>query len=198
MNFSCNYICNKLIFRSIIIQWNSIGSIVTILLVSFERLNSTVSSFIPVNKLILAIPTYGRTWVVNKDTPRTGIPPLKVEGPGEKGSLIQEEGYLSYGEICSQLASLTDVNASPTTLRKVPDPQKRLGTYAFRLPNKQLKNEYGIWVSYEDPETIGAKATYVKQNGLAGVAMVDLTLDDFKGNCGEKYVLVKSAKNSLK
>jgi Chitinase len=151
-----------------------------------------------VNKLILAIPTYGRTWVINKDTSRTGIPPLKVEGPGEKGPLVQEEGLLSYGEICSQLASLTDANASPTTLRRVPDTQKRMGTYAFRLPNKQLKQEYGIWVSYEDPDTVGVKAAYAKQNGLAGVAMVDLSLDDFKGNCGEKYVLVKSAKHHLK
>ncbi|KAI5710770.1 hypothetical protein M8J76_014615 [Diaphorina citri] len=150
------------------------------------------------NKLILAIPTYGRTWVINKDTSRTGIPPLKVEGPGEKGPLVQEEGLLSYGEICSQLASLTDANASPTTLRRVPDTPKRMGTYAFRLPNKQLKQEYGIWVSYEDPETVGVKAAYAKQNGLAGVAMVDLSLDDFKGNCGEKYVLVKSAKHHLK
>lgn len=33
------------------------------------------------------------------------------------------------------------------------------GTYAFRLPEN---DEGGIWVSYEDPDTAGQKASFVK------------------------------------
>lgn len=34
------------------------------------------------------------------------------------------------------------------------------GTYAFRLPDDN--GDAGLWVSYEDPETAGQKASYVK------------------------------------
>lgn len=34
------------------------------------------------------------------------------------------------------------------------------GTYAFKLPDDN--GDAGVWVSYEDPETAGQKATYVK------------------------------------
>lgn len=37
---------------------------------------------------------------------------------------------------------------------------KILGTYAFRLPDDN--GEGGLWVSYEDPDTAGKKANYVK------------------------------------
>lgn len=35
-----------------------------------------------------------------------------------------------------------------------------LGTYAYRLPDDS--GEGGLWVSYEDPDTAGQKATYAK------------------------------------
>lgn len=34
------------------------------------------------------------------------------------------------------------------------------GTYAFRLPDDS--GEGGVWVSYEDPDTAGQRATYAK------------------------------------
>lgn len=69
------------------------------------------------------------------------------------------------------------------------------GTYAFRLPKGDTT---GIWVSFEDPDTAGSKASYAKAKGLGGVAIVDITLDDFRGLCtGDKYPLMRAAKYRL-
>lgn len=68
--------------------------------------------------------------------------------------------------------------------------------YAFRLPDENGEN--GIWVGYEDADSVGNKAGYVRAKGLGGVAIVDITLDDFRGLCnGEKYPLVRAAKFRL-
>lgn len=68
--------------------------------------------------------------------------------------------------------------------------------YAFRLPDENGEN--GIWVGYEDPDSVGNKAGYVRAKGLGGIALVDVTLDDFRGLCsGEKYPLLRAAKFRL-
>lgn len=87
---------------------------------------------------------------------------------------------MAYYEICPTLVLASNPNTASTLLKKVPDPTNRLGTYAYRLPASKVK---GIWISYEDPEVAGKKAYYAKLKGLGGVAIVDLSLDDFKGSC---------------
>lgn len=70
------------------------------------------------------------------------------------------------------------------------------GTYAFRLPDDN--GDGGIWVGYEDPDTAGNKAAYVRAKGLGGIAVDDLTLDDFRGLCtGDKYPILRAAKFRL-
>lgn len=79
--------------------------------------------------------------------------------------------------------------------RRVPDPTKNLGTYAFRLPKDDVK---GIWISFEEPETAKQKAQYVKQNGLGGIALMDLSLDDARGICdSNKFPILKAVKNVI-
>ena len=71
-----------------------------------------------------------------------------------------------------------------------------VGTFAFRLPDEN--EEGGIWVGYEDADTAGNKASHVKAKGLGGIAIVDITLDDFRGLCtGDKYPLLRAAKFRL-
>jgi len=36
----------------------------------------------------------------------------------------------------------------------------------------------GTWVSYDDPESVAAKATYVRERGLGGVVIWELGGDD--------------------
>lgn len=94
--------------------------------------------------------------------------------------------------------SITNAQASPSLLRKQDDPQRRLGTYSFRLPDKKLKQEYGTWVSFEEPETAGYKASYAKLAGLGGVAIIDLSLDDFRGMCNSnKFPILRAARTQF-
>lgn len=56
-----------------------------------------ISSGADRNKLVLGIPTYGRSYTLfNKDTTDIGAP---SDGPGEKGEATREKGYLAYYEV---------------------------------------------------------------------------------------------------
>ncbi|KAG5893214.1 hypothetical protein JTB14_025618 [Gonioctena quinquepunctata] len=150
----------------------------------------------PNNKIIYGIGPFGRTWKMTEDSGLTGVPPLTIDGPGEAGPYTAEPGLLSYNEVCSKIANQNEIRAGYLgKLRKVNDPTKRFGTYAFRLPKGDTE---GIWVSFEDPDTAGQKSSYVKAKGLGGVAIVDITLDDFRGLCdGNKYPILRASKYML-
>lgn len=82
----------------------------------------------PNNKVILGIPTYGRTWKLDEDSGLTGVPPLPADGGGEAGPYTNTVGLLSYPEICSKIATPTEIKAGYLgKLRKVNDPTKRFG-----------------------------------------------------------------------
>ncbi|KAJ8938387.1 hypothetical protein NQ314_011520 [Rhamnusium bicolor] len=150
-----------------------------------------ISNGAPTNKIILGIPTYGRTWKLESDSAVDQIPLTGLEGPGEPGPLTKEAGLLSYPEICTKVQPQQGVKggASSTQFKKVADSTKRRGQY--------LKKD-GIWIGYEDPESAANKAAYVKNKGLAGIAVDDLTLDDFRGICGRsKYAILQAAASAL-
>ena len=54
------------------------------------------------DKLVLGIPTYGRSYqLVNPDAHEIGSP---TDGPGKKGPGTKEDGYLAYYEVIKSLA----------------------------------------------------------------------------------------------
>lgn len=141
----------------------------------------------PANKLFIAIPTYGVSWIMTKDSGKSGVPPVReADGPGEAGPYLQRYGRLSYYELCPLLAVPSVANGSVTLLQRVPDATRRQGTYAFR---PATADRDGIWISFDDPEMAAYKAQYAKLNGLGGVAVVDITYDDFKGTCDNTRTL---------
>lgn len=147
----------------------------------------------PAHKLVLGISTKARTWKLDGDSEISGVPPVSANGPGEAGPYTKTEGILSYPEVCAMLINPNIQKGPRPYLRKVTDPSKRFGTYAFRLIDSD--GEGGIWVSYEDPETAGEKAGFAKSLGLGGISIVDLTMDDFRGLCtGDKYPILRAAK----
>ena len=50
------------------------------------------------SKLILGLPTYGRSFSVNANADKS--PPIPSNGGGQAGSITREMGYLGYQEIC--------------------------------------------------------------------------------------------------
>ncbi|KPJ00601.1 Chitinase-like protein EN03 [Papilio xuthus] len=150
----------------------------------------------PTYKIIVGIATFGRTWALDSDSEIAGVPPVHANGPGEAGPYTKTEGLLSYPEVCAKLINPNHQKGMRPHLRKVTDPSKRFGTYAFRVPDDN--GEGGLWVSYEDPDTAGQKAAFVKSRGLGGVSIVDLAMDDFRGLCtSDKYPILRAAKYRL-
>lgn len=122
----------------------------------------------------------------------------KTEGPGAQGIQSNIPGLLSWAEICAKLPNPSNQNlkGEDAPLRRVNDPSKRFGSYAFRVPDSD-KN-FGVWVGFEDPDTAGNKAAYVRAKGLGGISIFDLSLDDFRGSCsGDKFPILRAAKYRL-
>ncbi|XP_076756308.1 imaginal disc growth factor 4 isoform X1 [Xylocopa sonorina] len=146
----------------------------------------------PGSKIVVGIPTFARTWKLTSDSQISGVPPIVTDGPGAEGPHTAIPGVLSYAEVCSRLTE-----SAVGRLRRVGDPSKKYGSYAYD-PYNESTGADGIWVGYEDPDTAGNKAAYVKAKGLGGVAIFDLSLDDFRGVCtGDKFPIIRGAKYKL-
>lgn len=152
---------------------------------------------VPAHKVILGIGAFGITWKLTSESKISGVPPIGADGPGEAGPQTKTPGLLSYPEVCSLLPNPNlKTTSAPHLLRRVTDPSHKLGSYAFRLPDSS--SDTGLWVAYEDPDTAGYKGAYVKNKGLGGIAIWDISLDDFRGVCsGERFPILKAAKNHL-
>ena len=156
-----------------------------------------LDSFFAANKIILGIGAFGVTWKLTSESKISGVPPIGADGPGEAGPQTKTAGLLSYAEVCSLLPN-PNVNSQSShhLLRRVTDPSHKLGSYAFRLPDSS--SDSGLWVAYEDPDTAGYKGAYAKNKGLGGIAIWDISLDDFRGVCtGERFPILKAASNHL-
>ena len=104
---------------------------------------------------------------------------------------------MSWPEICVLLSNPTNVNlrGKETPLRRVNDPTKRVGPYAYRLTDGY---GFGMWVGYDDPDSSANKAAYVTAKNLGGIALFNLDYDDVHGVCSdEKFAILKAAKSGL-
>lgn len=81
------------------------------------RVNKTIEQGIDRSKIVLGIATFGRTWKLDADTDKTGVPPLKANGPADGGTYTETEGLLAYYEICPHLVESTQALSSLTMLR---------------------------------------------------------------------------------
>jgi chitinase len=167
-----------------------------------ENVDAWASFFIagglPANKVVVGIPTFARAWKIEKDATLTGSPPVKTDGAAAEGVQTRTPGLLSYPEVCGMMLTPQnkDLKGESAPLRKIADPTKRYGSYAFRLADENGK--HGMWVGFEEPESAGNKASFVRGKGLGGVAISDLSLEDFRGACtGSKFPIVTKIKEKL-
>ncbi|KAG7170918.1 Chitinase-3-like protein 2-like [Homarus americanus] len=130
-----------------------------------------MSKGMPKEKLVIGIPTFGRTWkLLNSKWHNVGAPAV-AEG--------MHEGKITYLEACifvKEGAVHYFDNES-----KVP--------YAVRDQD---------WVSYEDTVSIRDKVQWILAAGVAGVMTWNLNSDDWAGLCsGKKFELLNIVKDML-
>ncbi|XP_069488689.1 acidic mammalian chitinase-like [Ambystoma mexicanum] len=132
---------------------------------------------VPVHKLMMGIPTYGRTFrLVKANDCKIGA---QATGAGSAGTYTREAGFWAYYEICTFLKGATLKRSEE---QKVP--------YACK--------DYE-WVGYDNVESYQYKVDYLKSRGFGGAMVWAIDLDDFTGNfCGEgKYPLLSTLKKLL-
>lgn len=104
-------------------------------------------------------------------------PGFPCAGPGNIGPYTPRRGFLSFNEICTMIPSWTTVFGD---------------TYA--VPYMYKDNN---WVSYDNDESIQYKLDFMEEMNLAGAMIQSLDTDDFLGDCGEKYSLLKTVSRKV-
>ncbi|XP_074603101.1 chitinase 7 isoform X2 [Brevipalpus obovatus] len=129
-------------------------------------------------KLVVGLPTYGRTFTLQSSN-LTDIGAPAIKG-GQPGQFTKESGFLSFFEICDLLkqgATLVWDN-------------EQMVPYAYKDDQ---------WVGFDDPRSFKIKVQWLKQAGYGGVMIWSIDMDDFRGTCmGINYPLINSAKEELK
>ncbi|XP_025094178.1 probable chitinase 10 [Pomacea canaliculata] len=133
-------------------------------------INYLLDSSVPRGKMNMGLPFYGRSFNVTDPTgTRVGSP---ASGAGAAGTYTGEEGVLAYHEICKLLTE------NPETV------------VASRLPGNAgapFIVDGNRWTGYDDPTSIREKVDYMMKNGLGGLMIWTLDMDDFHGICGQGH-----------
>lgn len=138
----------------------------------------------PASRLVLGMPAFGRTWVLS-DSPVPG----GVGAKAEQGSMFSDSGMLAYNEICP------DLHADEEDERKLVQARDPISKTPFAVTNRFTRRGF---VSFEDAPSIRAKVNLALDYGLEGVGLFTIDNDDYAGECGEPYPLLKAAKEALK
>jgi len=129
----------------------------------------------PPEKLVMGLPTYGRSYMLANAANHAAYSPTKGAGPA--GKFTREAGFNAYYEICEKIKQ-------GATVHNIPEQQ---------VPYALKGNE---WIGFDNVESIKNKVRYAMSKNLGGVMFWALDLDDFKGSCGEgKYPLINAAKD---
>ncbi|KAI1297854.1 Acidic mammalian chitinase [Halotydeus destructor] len=109
---------------------------------------------VPPGKVMVGIPTYAQSYKLFF---------ASMHGPGAPASGAGLE--YTYGEVCQLLKD-------PSTVRHWDDEAK----VPYAVKGK-------LWISYDDKQSVAAKATWIRQNQYGGSMVFDLNSDDFDGFC---------------
>ncbi|XP_034832033.1 uncharacterized protein Cht6 [Maniola hyperantus] len=156
------------------------------------------------DKLVLGIPTYGRSYTLfNADAVEIGSP---ADGPGEQGDATREKGYLAYYEICEALKPKTKKRAIASDEyseeeEEEEDSEEEEQEWNIMYPNRNAMGPVAYrgnqWVGYDDIDIVKKKGEYVAENGLGGIMFWSIDNDDFRGTChGKPYPLIEAAKEA--
>ncbi|XP_065558234.1 probable chitinase 10 isoform X2 [Artemia franciscana] len=133
----------------------------------------------PKEKLIIGMPTYGRSFTLSNSGNYFVNAPSS--GGGKAGVFSREAGFLAYYEICEMLRSGAAYNWDDEM--QVP----------FLVHGDQ-------WVGFDDERAIRNKMKWLKDGGYGGAMVWSIDMDDFTGTVcggGVKYPLIGAIREEL-
>ena len=135
---------------------------------------------VPLEKLIVGIPFYGRSFTLKSSKERAFG--SECSGDGKSGEFTRENGFLAYGfEICKYIDK---------------ENWTRVWSKDHQAPFAYKQNQ---WVGYDDELSIKIKVDYIKKYCLGGAMIWTIDLDDFSGVCSNTtFPLTKSIMRNLK
>ncbi|XP_044759513.1 probable chitinase 10 [Coccinella septempunctata] len=134
----------------------------------------------PKEKMVIGMPTYGRSFTL------ANTAKYKVHAPstggGKEGTYTKESGFLAYYEICELL--------------------QNGASYVF---DEEMKVPYAVygdqWIGFDDEKSIRIKMNWIKESGFGGAMVWTVDMDDFSGTvCGGevKYPLIGAMREELR
>ncbi|MFT7620877.1 MAG: GH18 family chitinase [Myxococcota bacterium] len=143
-----------------------------------SSIDSYIAAGAPANQLVMGLPFYGRGWS-GVASPTPGAP-----GSAPAGSLNSISGdVLSGGTIMGSWEAgiwnwrLVAEKYLDGTLETGINGYTRYWDAVGQVPYLFSETE-GVWVSYDDPKSLAAKAAFAVEKGLRGAMVWDVTADD--------------------
>jgi chitinase len=126
-----------------------------------------IGSGAPIEKLILGIPFYGRTFTA-KNEYRSDIGD-ESENEGFGGPFVNDKKSLGYNEFCK--------------IKTKKDWTYQFNTGASQMIGKFVEDGKMNVVTFETPRSVANKVKFAMENGLLGVWAWSTDTDDFNGLC---------------
>jgi len=130
-------------------------------------------------KTVMGVPFYGRAFKLLLPTQNMMGAPSSSDA--FKGPYTKEDGFLGFNEICEMMM---DQDHPWTYVWE----EHYMAPYIFKEDK---------WASFDDEKSLEVKTNFAYDKGLAGVMVWSIETDDFNGECGEKFPLLKSLNRAL-
>jgi chitinase len=149
-----------------------------------DTVNYYIKLGAPRNKIVLGIPFYGRTFVL-QDVSLHGRGSM-TKGPGFQGPYTREDGFLGYNEVCVELKTPSD-------------PSEKWTEEWDDVAEAPFIYNGNRWVSFDDDRSIAMKTRYAYNEGLAGAMIWAIDNDDFGAECSPvRYPLLRTINAEFK